>query len=185
MRNSHKTLMYRRRFLQLSGTLAVAPLFLVNQSARAGMRSQLFGSTKRTTSHNTSNDEFYGTSYRTPPFVPADRRALTFRRTVISPFTSTYVDLLAQPAITEIVTLECVGNGVAGEAIGTAEWQEVRLKALLDKTRATSHTQDVVLHAADGYSDSLTIERTMMDDIMVAYHMSGYLGLWDMDFQPE
>ncbi|MGB5054266.1 MAG: molybdopterin-dependent oxidoreductase, partial [Nitrospirales bacterium] len=173
MRNSGQALMSRRRFLQLSGTLAVAPLFPATQSARAGMWSQLFGSTKRTTSPITSNDEFYITSYRTPPFVPADRWALTIRGTVISPFTLTYRDLLAQPAITEIVTLECVGNGVAGEAIGTAEWQGVRLKARLDKARVTSHTQNVVFHAADGYSDSLTIERAMMDDIMVAYRMNG------------
>ena len=173
MGNFTQTLMSRRRFLQLGGTLAVAPLFLATHSAGAGMWSQLFGSTKRTTSPITSNDEFYITSYRTPPFVPADRWALTIRGTVISPFTLTYRDLLAQPAITEIVTLECVGNGVAGEAIGTAEWQGVRLKALLDKARVTSHTQDVVFHAADGYSDSLPMERAMMDDIMVAYRMNG------------
>lgn len=173
MRNFNQTWLSRRRFLQLSGTLAVAPLFLATHSARAGMWRQLFGSTKRTTSPITSNDEFYITSYRTPPFVPADRWALTIRGTVISPLTLTYRDLLSQPAITEIVTLECVGNGVGGEAIGTAEWQGVRLKALLDKARVTSHTQDVVFHAADGYSDSLTIERAMMDDIMVAYRMNG------------
>ena len=173
MRNFNQTSISRRRFLQLSGTLAVAPLFLATHSARAGMWRQLFGSTKRTTSPITSNDEFYITSYRTPPFVPADRWALTIRGTVISPLTLTYRDLLSQPAITEIVTLECVGNGVGGEAIGTAEWQGVRLKALLDKARVTSHTQDVVFHAADGYSDSLTIERAMMDDIMVAYRMNG------------
>ncbi|MEO8325416.1 MAG: molybdopterin-dependent oxidoreductase [Nitrospirota bacterium] len=117
--------------------------------------------------------EFSSTSYHTPPFVPADRWALSIRGTVMSPFTLDYPDLLVQPAITEIVTVECVGNGVAGEAIGTAEWQGVRLKALLDKAGVTSQTQDVVFHAADGYSDSLTIERAMMDDIMVPYRMNG------------
>ena len=137
------------------------------------MWSQLFGSTKRITSPITPNEEFYITSYRTPPFVPADRWALSIRGTVMSPFTLTYPDLVAQPAITEIVTLECVGNEVAGEAISTAEWQGVQLKSLLDKAGVTSQTQDVVFHAADGYSDSLTIERAMMDDIMVAYHMNG------------
>ncbi len=91
----------------------------------------------------------------------------------MSPYTLTYPDLLTQPTITEIVTLECVGNGVAGEAIGTAEWQGVELKSLLDKARVTAQAQEVVFHAADGYSDSLTIERAMMDDIMVAYRMNG------------
>ncbi|MCA9421515.1 MAG: molybdopterin-dependent oxidoreductase [Nitrospira sp.] len=165
--------MSRRRFLQLTGTLAITPLFLTNSSARAGMWSQLFGSTKRTTSPITPNEEFYITSYRTPPYVPADRWALSIRGTIRSPFTLTYPDLLAQPASTEIVTLECVGNGVAGEAIGTAEWHGVRLKSLLDKAGVTSQTQNAVFHAADGYSDSLTIERAMRDDIMVAYRMNG------------
>lgn len=137
------------------------------------MWSQLFTSPKRTISSITSNEEFYITSYRTPPFVPAEQWAVSIRGTVKSPFTLTYPQLLAQPAMRDIVTLECVGNGIAGEAIGTAEWQGVRLNWLLDKAGITSQTRDVVFHAADGYSDSLTIERAMMDDIMVAYRMNG------------
>lgn len=157
----------------MAGTLAITPLFLTIGSAKAGMWSQLVSSPKRTISPITTNEEFYTTSYRTPPFVPAEQWALSIRGTVKSPFTLTYPQLLAQPAITDIVTLECVGNGVAGEAIGTAEWQGVRLKSLLDKAGVTSQTKDVVFHAADGYSDSLTIERATMNDIMVAYRMNG------------
>jgi len=137
------------------------------------MWSQLFSSPKRTISPITANEEFYITSYRTPPFIPVEQWALSIRGTVKFPFTLTYPQLLTQPAIRDIVTLECVGNGVAGEAIGTAEWQGVRLKSLLDKAGVTSQTKDVVFHAADGYSDSLTIDRAMMNDIMVAYRMNG------------
>lgn len=137
------------------------------------MWSQLFTSPKRTISPITSNEEFYITSYRTPPFVPAEQWALAIRGTVTSPFTLTYPQLLAQPPIRDIVTLECVGNNIAGEAISTAEWQGVGLRSLLDKAGVTSHTKDVVFHGADGYSDSLTIERAIMDNIMVAYRMNG------------
>jgi DMSO/TMAO reductase YedYZ molybdopterin-dependent catalytic subunit len=97
------------------------------------MWSQLFGEPKRKISPITPNDEFYMTSYRTPPFVPADQWALSVRGQVNNPFTFTYPQLLTQPTISEIVTLECVGNGVAGEAISTAEWEGVRLKSLLDQ----------------------------------------------------
>lgn len=90
----------------------------------------------------------------------------------MSPFTHTYPNLLAQPAITAIVTLKCVHNRVAGEAMNTAAGQGVRLKSLLEKAGVTSQTQNVVCHAADGYSDSLTIERAMKDNIMVAYRMN-------------
>lgn len=165
--------MSRRQFLRLAGALAVAPIMLPVGSAKAGMWSQIFGTTKRTISPITPNEEFYITSYRTPPFVPADQWALSIRGTIRSPFTLTYPQLIAQPATTEIVTLECVGNRVAGEAISTAKWQGVRLKWLLDKAGVTPQTKDVVFHAADGYSDSLTIERAMMDDMMIAYSMNG------------
>ena len=71
------------------------------------------------------------------------------------------------------MTLECVGNGVAGEAIGTAEREGVRLKTLLGHAGVKTQAFDVVFHAADEYSDSLPIERAMMDDVLIAYQMNG------------
>ena len=163
----------RRHFLRLACVLGLAPLVSLPRSVIAGMWSQLFGSPKRSLSPITLNDEFYITSYRSPPFVPAEQWTLSIRGTVKSAFTLTYPELLAQPSLKEIVTLECVGNRVAGEAIGTAEWQGVRLKSLLGRSGVSAQTRDVVFHAADGYSDSLTVERAMMDDIMIAYRMNG------------
>jgi len=139
----------------------------------AGMWSQLFGEPKRDISPITPNDEFYLTSYRTPPFVPAEQWTLTIRGQVNRPFTMTYPQLLAQPTVSEIVTLECVGNGVAGEAIGTAEWVGVRLKHLLDRAGVRAQAYDVIFHAADGYSDSLPFERAMMNDMLIATRMNG------------
>jgi len=129
------------------------------RQAQAGKWSQLFNAPQRPINPITPNEEFYITSYRTPPFVPAEQWALSIRGTVRSPLTLTYPKLLAHPAVTETVTLECIGNGVAGEAIGTAEWQGIRLKSLLDKAGVSSQSRDVVFHAADGYSESLPIER--------------------------
>ena len=163
----------RRRFLRLACMLGLSPILFLPRSAKAGMWSQFFGSPKRTMSPITPNDEFYITSYRSPPFVPAEQWTLSIRGTVKSAFTLTYPELLAQPSIKEIVTLECVGNRVAGEAIGTAEWQGVRLNALLNRAGVHAQTRDVVFHAADDYSDSLPVERAMMDDMMIAYRMNG------------
>ncbi|MGD9853005.1 MAG: molybdopterin-dependent oxidoreductase [Nitrospirales bacterium] len=173
MANTRFTEISRRRFLQLACALGLTPLASLTRPAKAGMWSQLFGSPKRTISPITPNEEFYITSYRSPPFIPTEQWTLSFRGTVKSAFTLTYPELLAQPSTTEIVTLECVGNNVAGEAIGTAEWQGVRLKSLLDRAGVHAQTRDVVFHAADGYSDSVTIERAMMDDMMIAYRMNG------------
>ena len=90
-----------------------------------------------------------------------------------NPLTLTYPQLLAQPTKTEIVTLECIGNGVAGEAIGTAAWEGISLKTMLDSAKVESNAYDVVLHAADGYSDSFTVERAMVGDVLIAYRMNG------------
>lgn len=173
MGNIRLTGLSRRRFLQLAGLLGLTSFVSKTGTATAGMWSQLFGSPKRTMSPITPNEEFYITSYRSPPFVPADQWTLSIRGTVQTAFTITYPELLAQPSIKEIVTLECVGNGIAGEAIGTAEWQGVRLKSFLNRAGVHAQSQDVVFHAADGYSDSITVERAMMDDIIIAYRMNG------------
>ncbi len=85
----------------------------------------------------------------------------------------TYPELLERPAQSEIVTLECVGNGVAGEAIGTAEWEGVSLKTLLDEAGVSSQAYDVVFRAADGYSDSFTVEQAMAGNVLVAHTMNG------------
>jgi DMSO/TMAO reductase YedYZ molybdopterin-dependent catalytic subunit len=163
----------RRQLLQLTAGLGLASMMPQPQHSLAGMWSQLFGNPKRDISPITPNDEFYLTSYRTPPFIPAEQWTLTIRGQVNRPFTMTYPQLLAQPTVSEIVTLECVGNGVAGEAIGTAEWEGMRLKHLLDHAGVRAQAYDVIFHAADGYSDSLRVERAMMDDMLMATRMNG------------
>ena len=163
----------RRQLLQTTGSLALVSMIPSTRSPQAGMWSQLFGTSKHEVSPITPNEEFYITSYRTPPFVPADQWTLTIRGSVKNPFTMTYPQLIAQPAISEIVTLECVGNGIGGEAIGTAEWKGVKFKSLLENAGVNSQAVDVVFHAADGYSDSLPIERAMQDEVLLAYAMNG------------
>ena len=165
----------RRDVLKVAGGMALTsalPLSLPKQSF-AGMWSQLFVEPKREVSPITPNEEFYITSYRTPPFVLAETWTLSIKGLVDRPMTMTYPQLLARPSVSEIVTLECVGNGVAGEAIGTADWGGVRLKTLLDDAGVDSKAYDVVFRAADGYSDGLTVERAMVGDVLVAYKMNG------------
>jgi DMSO/TMAO reductase YedYZ molybdopterin-dependent catalytic subunit len=92
---------------------------------------------------------------------------------VEKPIAVTYPELLALPRIRAVVTLECVGNGVAGDAISTAEWEGVSLKLLLEEARVTSTAYDLVFKAADGYSDSIPVERALAGDVLVAYRMNG------------
>lgn len=127
------TSLARRQLRQLTASLGLASIIPQPRHSLAGMWSQGIGAPKRKISPITPNDEFHMTSYRTPPFVPADQWALSIRGQVNNPFTFTYPQFLTQPTTSEIVAVECAGNGVAGEAISTAEWEGVRLKAYWNK----------------------------------------------------
>lgn len=163
----------RRNFLKLVGGLSLAATLPSPNRSFGGMWNQIFGKSPREVAPITPNEEFYITSYRTPPFLRAEDWSLSLHGQVKTPLTLSYSQLLSRSAESEIVTLECIGNGVAGEAIGTANWEGVPLKTLLDEAGVKSNAFDVVLRAADGYSDSLPVERVMVGDVLVAYKMNG------------
>lgn len=163
----------RRNLLKTAGSIALGCALPAPNVSMAGMWSQLFGGFGREVSPITPNDEFYITSYRSPPDVRIDDWSLTVKGLVKSPKVLNDAELLARPIISEIVTLECVGNGVGGESIGTAAWEGISLKALLDETGIDSGAYEVVFRAADGYSDSFSLERAMAGDALIAYKMNG------------
>ena len=163
----------RRNLLKAAGSLALASALPTPHVSLAGMWSQLFGGFGREVSPITPNDEFYITSYRSPPDVRLFNWSLGIKGLVKAPLTLDYTGLLSRPPTSEIVTLECVGNGVGGESIGTAEWEGLSLKTVLDEAGVESDAFDVVLRAADGYSDSFPVERAMAGDVLIAYKMNG------------
>jgi DMSO/TMAO reductase YedYZ molybdopterin-dependent catalytic subunit len=63
------------------------------------------------------------------------------------------------PSITMFATLACISNPVGGDWIGNARWTGVPLASLLDAAGVGKSTRDVVFLPADGYSDSIPIER--------------------------
>lgn len=163
----------RRNLLKTAGGFVLAAALPMPNVSVAGMLGQLFGGFGREVSPITPNDEFYITSYRSPPDVRLYDWTLDIHGLVKSPHSLSYSELLSQPSTSEIVTLECVGNGIGGESIGTAEWEGVSLKTLLDDAGVKSNAYDVVLHAADGYSDSFPVERAMTGDVLLACKMNG------------
>jgi len=141
----------RRDFLKIVGGLAAATAVPFPRPAVGGsiggMLDRFFGGPARVTPPITPNEEFYITSYRSPPTVRVGSWELSIKGLVEKPITLTYPQLLARPTISEIVTLECIGNGVAGEAISTAQWEGVSLKALLDEAGVSTKAYDVVFRA--------------------------------------
>ncbi len=166
----------RREFMTLAGGLALATALPGPSSAVAGVQEVLgrfFSPPKRVTPAITPNEEFYVTSYRTPPSVRVNQWSLTVKGLVRKPLNLAYPDLLARPTVKRIVTLECIGNTVGGEFISTAEWEGIPLQALLEEAGLAEGAFDVVFRAADGYSDSIRLEQALAGDVLVAHQMNG------------
>lgn len=159
----------------LSGLAAAALLSLCRPfHAGAGFLDRLFGQQARKhTAPITPTEEFYVTSYQSPPTIRFHQWSLSLKGLVERPITLTYEDLVQRSAVSRIVTLECVGNTVGGEFISTAEWTGVPLRALLEECGISPDAYDVVFRAADGFSDSIRVERAMLGDVMIAHKMNG------------
>lgn len=163
----------RRYLLATFGTIAIT-LATRPVSVFAGLLDTLLGQKQaQLTKPITPNEEFYLTSYRSPPTIRMNEWSLSIKGLVERPMTLTYEQLVAMPTVSQIVTLECVGNTVAGEFLSTAEWGGVSLRELLEEAGAGATAYDVIFRAADGYSDSIRLDRAMAGDVMIAYRMNG------------
>jgi DMSO/TMAO reductase YedYZ molybdopterin-dependent catalytic subunit len=164
----------RRELLAVAGGFAASSIVTKPRPVLGGILDRLFhGKPAVPTAPITPNDEFYVTSYRSPPTVRIEDWRLSVTGLVERPLTLTYAQLVARPATSEIVTLECIGNTVAGEFISTAEWGGVPLRDLLEEAGADRQAYDVVFHAADDYADGIRLERALAGDVLVAHRMNG------------
>ncbi|HEY7401317.1 MAG TPA: sulfite oxidase [Actinomycetota bacterium] len=110
------------------------------------------------------------------------------------PVTLTMQDVLARPAVTFAVTMECAGNGRArlspransqpwlDEAIGTAEWTGTPLRPILEEAAIEPDAVELVFTGADhgvqhdvehDYQRSLSVAEAMRDDVLLAYAING------------
>jgi DMSO/TMAO reductase YedYZ molybdopterin-dependent catalytic subunit len=140
----------------------------------AGFLDRLFGqAARKPTKPITPNDEFYVTSYRSPPTIRLHQWSLSLKGLVERPITLTYEQLVEKATVSRVVTLECVGNTIGGEFISTAEWTGVPLRSLLEESGVSEEAYDVVLRAADGFTDSIRVDRAMLGDVIIAHRMNG------------
>ena len=163
----------RRHVLKAFGAATLLALWRPFH-AGAGFLDRIFGQqARKPTKPITPNEEFYVTSYRSPPTIRIRQWSLSLKGLVERPMTLTYEQLLEQSVVSQIVTLECVGNTIGGEFISTAEWTGVPLRSLLEEAGISAQGYDVVFRAADGFSDSITVDRAMLGDVIIAHKMNG------------
>jgi len=108
------------------------------------------------------------------PRVDADSWSLSVTGLVGRPFTIDFDELLAMESVSVPVTIACVSNPVGGDLVGTAEWQGVPLRDLLDRADVSPGAEQLVGHSVDRFTAgfplaALADERTAL----VAYAMNG------------
>jgi DMSO/TMAO reductase YedYZ molybdopterin-dependent catalytic subunit len=89
------------------------------------------------------------------------------------PTSSRYDDLRTLPAVTQETTLECISNEVGDGLMSNALWKGVPIRRLLEAAGPQPGVVDVRLHAADGYTDTLTLTKAMDPTPLVVYEMNG------------
>ncbi|MCH7842377.1 MAG: sulfite oxidase [Chloroflexi bacterium] len=103
-------------------------------------------------------------------------------------------DIKSLPSRTEVVTMECAGNGRALftprsvsqpwllEAVGTAEWTGTPLKGVLEAAGVQPEAVEIVFTGSDQgvqgeevqyYQRSLTLEEANRDEVLLVYEMNG------------
>jgi sulfane dehydrogenase subunit SoxC len=128
------------------------------------------------------------------PYVDASAWTLEIAGLVERPATLALADIERRPARTEVVTLECAGNGRAlyaphvisqpwlQEAVGTAEWTGTPLAPILDEAGVANEAAEVVFTGLDRgiqgdvehlYERSLPLQEAKRDEILLAYAVNG------------
>ena len=126
------------------------------------------------TSEITATDLFYRVDINpVPPTVDANSWRLVVNGLVSRPLTITYEQLKAMPSVPQIATLECISNKIANDFIGTAIWNGIRLKDLLEKSGVKPNAKYIVFRCADGYDVGIPLERGLQEGSILAYGMNG------------
>ncbi len=79
-----------------------------------------------------------------------------------------YEDLLGYKSITKIAVLNC-----PDVFIDVGVWTGVPLTTILREARVDSDASQVIFHAADGYSRTLSLEHIYSHNVFLAYEVNG------------
>ena len=92
---------------------------------------------------------------------------------VEEPRTYDFAALQALPGIDQESTLMCISNQIGAGLMSNAVFTGVRLRDLLEASRPLPGAVEVFLRAADGYTDTFSIEKALEPETLVAYAING------------
>ena len=122
----------------------------------------------------TPNFEFYVEDIHGPPKLQhAESWNLKITGKVDRPLILSLDQIRKRPTVRHIITLSCIGNPVGGHALGTAEWEGISLRDLLDEADPDFFTKTLIFKGADGYHDSIPLNRGRHHAALLAHSMNG------------
>ena len=107
------------------------------------------------------------------PSISVGQWRLSIEGRVLQPYSLSYDDLRALPAVQQYHTLECISNDVGGNLMSNALFTGVRLADVLNKAGVQPDAAQVIFRAQDGYSDSLHLSQALNPDSLIAYLING------------
>lgn len=122
----------------------------------------------------TSNEDFYRIDINTrPPEVDGAGWTLQVDGLVEQPLALTLDDLRTFPAVSQVITLECISNPVGGDLISTSRWTGARLKDVLDRAGMSPSATEAYVTAADSFYESITMSDITDPRTLLVYEMNG------------
>ena len=112
----------------------------------------------------------YNTVEKPVPKFDSTEYRLVIDGMVERPFTLTYDELRALPAVRQISDFHCV----EGWGVDDVQWDGVRLQTIIDMARPAEGARYVTFHSlGEVYRDSLSMQQAGLPDVLVAYDMDG------------
>jgi DMSO/TMAO reductase YedYZ molybdopterin-dependent catalytic subunit len=123
----------------------------------------------------TPNERFYTVTKNViDPRVNKSLWQLEVTGLVAEPRVYRFEDITAlRPAVTQETTLACISYSVGGGLMSNARWKGVPMRRLIEAAQPRPGVVEVLLHAADGYTDTFPIEKAMDETTLVVYEMNG------------
>ena len=108
------------------------------------------------------------------PSVEADAWTLSVGGKVSEPLELTFQSLQDEfEMVEQYSVLSCISNEVGGPLVGHSSWRGARLADVLEAAGVDNDAVDVVFRAADGYTDSITIETASDPTVLLAIAQNG------------
>ncbi|MBU7013597.1 MAG: molybdopterin-dependent oxidoreductase [Theionarchaea archaeon] len=113
-------------------------------------------------------EDFFVIDSGVVPDIDSAQWTLEVTGLVESQLAITYEQLLQLPSVTQVTYLFCMPGYE-----GTGEWTGVPLRYVLEKAGYTKDAGSVTFYAADDFYSSISLEKALQEDTILAYKMNG------------